>query len=338
MAEQQIDKDSFDAALVPGFREAVARKYADLARAHKRPLQTNDGTEVDERLVSEHRPCPLCKESEDTPALVDKEGVELVSCHNCGFYYSRKVLSDDFDRKIYSNSEFQRQYLELKNDDHYHDLERKKSTYIISVASRYAGHNGRMLEIGSGAGRLLQAAAEIGLTGIGIEPNPVFAQLSQTEGFEILEGFFPEVLLEKEYGSFQIVAMLDVLEHAPDPIGFLKMATRYLSKDGVVAVQVPNYDSLLVRLEGKDSSVVCRGHWNYFTPHSLGVTARKAGLEVKFIETIISEIDRVQSFKWVDIERCCLETCGESPPRSFNTAWLHSHGMGYKVLAYLSYP
>lgn len=71
--------------------------------------------------------------------------------------------------------------------------------------------------------------------------------------------------------------ILEVLEHVADPLGFLTKASAHLAPGGRLFVQVPNWDSLLFRLDGAKSSAVVPGRWRYFTPETLRDVLARAG-------------------------------------------------------------
>jgi len=52
-------------------------------------------------------------------------------------------------------------------------------------------------------------------------------------------GLFPQVVPQ---GPFDVIAAFDVLEHAPDPLAWLRAAGRLLEDDGVILLQVPVFD------------------------------------------------------------------------------------------------
>jgi SAM-dependent methyltransferase len=54
-----------------------------------------------------------------------------------------------------------------------------------------------------------------------------------------LAGLFPHVFPQ---GPFDVIAAFDVLEHAPDPVGWLRAAERLLDRNGVMLLQVPVFD------------------------------------------------------------------------------------------------
>ena len=80
---------------------------------------------------------------------------------------------------------------------------------------------------------------------------------------------------------FDLVLMSSYLEHELDPVGVLKRVRACLKDTGAVIVKVPNYASVNRVLRG---SRWCGFRWpdhvNYFTPHTLRLTAIAAGLEI----------------------------------------------------------
>jgi SAM-dependent methyltransferase len=330
----RIGKHEFDAALRPGFRRATQHAYQALDASQTAESRARlQGSAVGEGTF-ETRSCPVCGADETQAPLLKKLGLELVRCKRCEMVYSRTVLDPRSDRAFYDETAFQSAYLQLKRNDDYATLERLKAGYIVQTALQHAPHARSLLEIGSGAGRLLSAARDAGLAVLGVEANAGFAAESRALGHEVLEGWFPE-LPGAARGAFDIIAMLDVLEHCVDPGAFLRAVVARLAPDGVIVIQVPNYDSLLVRLEGAASSVICHGHWNYFTPVTLERCLDSAGIDLEGSETIISEADRIADFPRERVAALALEICGEAPPTLGPDAdWLHAHGLGYKVLAW----
>jgi SAM-dependent methyltransferase len=110
-----------------------------------------------------------------------------------------------------------------------------------------------------------------------------------------LEGYFPNDLPDPA-ARFGVIAALDVLEHMAAPPPFLAAIRARLAPGGRLFLQVPNWDSLLVRLEGARSSVVCPGHWSYFTPATLPDLLARAGFRTLEVDTVQSEIDRLAAF------------------------------------------
>ena len=332
-----VTKESFDAALVPGFRKAVAAAYQNLRAAEKESFkQLLDESGNFLPGVAHIRSCPLCKNSwREGTELYYVHGMRVLRCNRCQFVYSREVIDPEWDEKRYVRTTVSKANLLVKTNSVYGQLEERKAEYIIERAMSFHGNSGRMLDIGCSSGKMLIAARKFGWEAIGIEANPDAALPLALEGFRVINGFFPQDSPVGD-GNFDLIAMLDVLEHVEDPVSMLDETRAYLKRGGILAIQVPNFNSLAIRLEGGRSSNVCHGHWSYFTPKSLAHVALKAGFIELSSETIISEIDRIRFYSFAKICQMTKAVAGTavSSMREITPDWLHRHRLGYKILAY----
>lgn len=320
-----MHKDAFDAALQPGFRERTAAVYRALNEAQ------NDDAETRLEGTVRERPCPLCGTDRISALLHRKHGLELVRCADCPMIYSRVILTEDAEQAFYGASAFQDAYLALKRNDAYADLERRKCAYLIQEAKQVAPHARTFLEVGCGAGRLLEAAREAGWHTLGVEPNPGFAAEARRRELHVLDGWFPQSP-SPEHGHFDVIALLDVVEHAADPVRLLTQARLRLNPGGVMLVQVPNFHSLLVQLQGEASAVICQGHWNYFTAPALLACAERAALKAVRIETLLTELDRIEEHPPEQIRATARRLAGNAMvPERLSPSWLHEHRLGFKL-------
>lgn len=331
-----IARSEFDAALVPGFREATRVAYRDLtARAASDMSATLDERGRFLASVESYRDCPLCARPRDSARLLfEKLGMRIVECPGCGLVYSANVLEAGYDHRRYVQSDAQTSFEALKRNAAYASLERIKSRYIVQRLAAHHPAAGRFLDVGPGAARLLDAARDAGWKTTGIELNPEFARAARQSGHAMVEGLFPRDLAPGE--RFDAIAMLDILEHLHEPLAALRDCRGRLGEGGVLVIQVPNVDGLLVRLEGARSLNFCHGHWNHFSPATLTRLAAAAGLRELAVETIISEIDRIRAHPPERIAEVSRAVCGVEAPADFDAEWLHRHGLGYKVLGFFA--
>jgi len=336
MAEQSaVARDDFDAALIPGFRAATRAEYGALDAAWNESSSRVLGPDGQFRDgVARTRDCPLCGGPSSQARLrFAKLGMRILSCANCGMTYSRETLRPDLDRELYLSSASQDAYRVLKRNESYAALERLKCRYLVQQLGRFRAPPGRLLDIGPGAGRLLQAALEAGWNAAGIEASPDFAAVCRSAGLQVMNGFFPECPgLEQKYDA---LTLLDVLEHVENPQALLASVRAKLFQGGVAMVQVPNIDSLLVRAEGAANTNFCHGHWNHFNAGTLSRMAAQAGFSILHVETVISELDRIQALDPAAVADSIRAVTAAPPPAAgINAQWLHANRMGYKVVGF----
>ena len=328
-----LHKDEFDACLVPGARAAMKLDYAKLRQAESEmvtQLLEADGTLAGRIAVD--RDCVMCGADRSQSRLrYFTKGLRIVTCGACDITYSQNVLTQEADRDRYVNSNVPQFHQNIRANPVYGMMEAKKAAYMVGRLGALSAGRGLLLDVGCSTGVLLDAARADGWNTLGIEANPALAAVAREKGHDVTVGFFPDVLppgLQPD-----AISMLDVLEHAERPMDFLELIADRLPVQGRLLIQVPNFDSLIVRLEGASNSTLDIGHWSYFTPKTLDAMLQRAGFKAMGTETIISEMDKIRTFEWDSIRRLAEEISGValSDPDELTIERLHALGMGYKV-------
>ena len=328
-----LHKDDFDAALTPGARAAMTLDYVELRRAEGEmatQLLESDGTLAG--AIAIDRDCVLCGADRSASRLrYFTKGLLIVTCNVCDMTYSQNVLTQEADRDRYVNSEVPRFHQNIRANPVYAMLEARKAAYFVARLGSFSPRRGLLLDVGCSTGVLLDAARDAGWETVGIEANPDLAAVARGKGHEVTVGFFPDVLPPDLKPD--AICLLDILEHAERPVDFLNQVAERLPADGRLFIQAPNFDSLIVRLEGASNSTFDIGHWSYFTPKTLDAMLASAGFRALGTETVISEMDKIRTFEWDSIRRVAHEISGAalSEPDDLNIDRLHALGMGYKV-------
>ena len=98
----------------------------------------------------------------------------------------------------------------------------------------------RFLEVGCGEGCFLEMARQVGLSGLGVETNEQARDRVRERG---LEAVLPAEL-DAIDGDFDTLVMLQVLEHVPDPLGFVRYYVDRVRPARIV-IAVPSHETLL---------------------------------------------------------------------------------------------
>lgn len=99
-----------------------------------------------------------------------------------------------------------------------------------------------VLEVGAGAGRFAKLVAPDRYTGL--EFSERARQVAREAGVELLDESV-EMHAVANAGRYDLVCHFQVLEHVPDPRGFLAACVACLKPEGRLLVAVPAYDSFL---------------------------------------------------------------------------------------------
>jgi SAM-dependent methyltransferase len=135
---------------------------------------------------------------------------------------------------------------------------------------------GKLVEVGSGFGYLLEFFKHDGWDVLGIEPNRGVSRYAQTQlGLDVMPVILETAQLPD--ASVDVLVMLHVIEHVPDPLATLKEVYRVLKPGGIVVLETPRYDTWLFKILGKrERSLSCEGHIYFFTTDTLQKMANKA--------------------------------------------------------------
>lgn len=135
-----------------------------------------------------------------------------------------------------------------------------------------------LLDVGAGAGFLVAEARRQGLDAIGVEPSTSLVAHARRRGdATVLPGTLPHRALRSR--TFDVVTLVDVVEHVSDPIALLRACARHTAPGGAVLVVTPDVRSVAARLLGRRWWHFRPAHVGYFGRETLAAAAARAGLE-----------------------------------------------------------
>lgn len=139
--------------------------------------------------------------------------------------------------------------------------------------------NGRLLDIGCGAGEQMAMMRHVGWDVQGIDIDPAAAAIARAAGLAVRVGDLLSADFEGQ--SFDALTLVHVIEHLPDPRAYLKRARALLKPGGRLVIVTPNARSLGHRIYGR----FWRGlepprHLALFTPRSLSAMCRSEMFDV----------------------------------------------------------
>jgi SAM-dependent methyltransferase len=124
---------------------------------------------------------------------------------------------------------------------------------------------------------MLQEAKALGWDAVGVESSEFAARYAAEQtGCSVHSGTLQEAAFAKE--SFDVVTLMDVIEHVAEPRALMSEIHRILRPGGVLFVTTPNFGSFFVRLYGlKAYGVWPDQHVVYFQPSTISRLLQKVG-------------------------------------------------------------
>lgn len=250
---------------------------------------------------SESRGCNLC--GADNASVIssqvsfDQVKYSHVRCKKCGLIYSSPMPRLD-------NGALDQMALELWYDQ----FLSKSRQFYDQHFKRYREHNrlrvealekyikpGRLLEVGCGNAYFLAAARERGWEARGVEIcRDLCRYVKEYFKLDIYCGTLEGAGFEDSY--FDAVYLNNILEHVPDPAGFLKEVYRVLKDEGVIFTSVPNTKDLLDGLRRAAGYLGLKGIWKgyldppmhlyAYSPRTLKLLLEKCGFRVLKLFTV----------------------------------------------------
>lgn len=237
------------------------------------------GAAMTQCAESEHTACNLCG-VDHTSHLMTKNGYPVVQCQGCGLVYvNPRIPAKDLAEKVYGAEYFdaERGY---GLEDHFSDENRDHALRWGRTRLQWIeGHMrpGSLLDVGCAAGFFLIAAKERGWVPRGIEISQHASDYARTIlGLNVATGEFSG--MDPEVAQYDLVTILDVIEHLPDPLRGLRNAYQALKPGGFIFVATPNFHSIPARVLGEKWGLIEPDHHlYYFTPETLDAMLHKAG-------------------------------------------------------------
>jgi len=135
------------------------------------------------------------------------------------------------------------------------------------------------VEVGCAHGVLLARLGAQGYHCVGVEPDVRTAEWTRRHtGLDVRAGFFPGV----ELPNCDLFLALDVIEHSPEPAGFMKAAAQLLTSGGVAIIQTPvdRYNYQPPFGERFEAAFDDLEHLYLFTDKAVRELARRSELEI----------------------------------------------------------
>ncbi len=226
--------------------------------------------------------CPNC--GSNSKLWGQKRSHDLFLCEFCKLIFVNPIPDT---QKVYSEDYF----TGAKDGFGYVDYDKDKEPMVptfnkyLDLLSKYGKNNGSLFDIGAATGFFLKLAKDRGFKVSGVEMSDHAASMARSKGIDVATGDLMSLNLDSN--SYDVVTMLDVLEHMSDPFVELREVKRILKPNGLVVINSPDGQSLLAKiLKTNWHLVLPPEHLFYFSQKNLAMFMKKNGFSVIYGGTI----------------------------------------------------
>lgn len=221
----------------------------------------------------------------------------LVKHPEFGFYQIQPTPTQEEITRFYAEEFYSAKYKAFNNsslevqeaDQAFHDAHREDiAAHIVKLLNQPLS-NLSVMDIGCGWGQTLKYLAARGAQCSGFDPAPEAVAHVQSMGIECVRAGMEKMDVFGER-RFDVVLLMNVLEHLADPVRVVhNIRTQVLKPGGVLVVEVPNEFNAF-QVAGQQTHGLAQwwvappAHLNYFSASSLTALLRGTGFDVPHVE------------------------------------------------------
>jgi SAM-dependent methyltransferase len=234
-------------------------------------------------------PCPVCggvaepwADTTDVEYRTSPEVWHYARCRSCGTHFLVDPPVDRLDEIYPAN------YYSYGSE---HSIparikERLDRRTLRTLCSPIPGQRLRLLDAGGGTGALasLMRRVEPRISeSVIVDLDDRAAPLAEAAGHRFVKSRIEDF---DEQQPFDLILMLNLIEHVADPASVLAGVRRLTSPDGRVLVKTPNVEGLDAKLfrHRNWGGYHAPRHWVLFTPETFARVAERAGFVVERID------------------------------------------------------
>lgn len=273
--------------------------------------------------LTEVRTCPVCGSSKSVP-IFNKSGGTYAKCTNCTMVFLNPVFKDRALDKHYRKLDSGQAAIVQGESAFYREIYLKG----LNAVSRFV-KKGKIFDLGCSSGIFLDIAKSKEWKTYGLEVGEAEAALCREKGHVL---YTKKLQDEKITEKFDAISLWDVFEHLPHGKDELKLLKSMLNPGGVIFLQIPNSGSLAARMM-RDKCRMFDGieHVNLYNPKTIQLIAQKVGLNIKSLETVISEIAVMNNYLQYEDPYFGDSGHGDTVLNIVTAESIHKNLLGYKM-------
>jgi len=241
---------------------------------------TKGSTHAWSSLLKKSTQCPACKSKElkdigsihrvESLFSLDDTG-HLYHCLHCNLFFRHPYLNE---------VELARAYASIGVDTWvYTDREDMR---LARKAISSACTSGSVLDVGCFRGDFLRSLPK-SYHYYGIEPSSGARSFAQDNGITIVSENIQS--WDENQRTFDVITLLDVIEHLPNPVQALEKLSRALKPGGIIVISTGNTNALPWRMMRLNYWYYFSEHVSFFNPKWFSWVAKKLQMRVESVQS-----------------------------------------------------
>lgn len=219
--------------------------------------------------------CPICGKDSRNLSFRLGGNFEVRKCRTCNLFF--RYLSSVPDFLSYDSN----YYKQWDIPESHRAYEQDKTSDFRSALKRISMYKkgGTLLDIGCSTGEFMNIAREFGFRTTGIEPQKRAAEIAREKyGLNVINKDFLGTKWQND--TPDVVTMIHLLEHLPDPSEVLRKVKRILSPNGIVVIEIPYLSLLWTPLLRRHHPIFEGSHLIFFTKESIVSLLKAEGFRI----------------------------------------------------------
>ncbi len=185
--------------------------------------------------------CPICN-SKDSKKFFGWYGYAYLRCKKCELIYANRRLTEEKSLSFYSeDKDYDADYI-YTNKKYLKEREKIIKPKIDFIRKYSKGK--KWLDVGSADGASIQVLKKLKFDALGIEISQRSVKFAQKYRKVKLYPKPLEEFAKENTKKWNVVSIIGVMDIIPNPMEILKTSNELLAKNGIIAINVPNYESV----------------------------------------------------------------------------------------------
>lgn len=275
------------------------------------------------------RNCPCCKKNNNF-LFIEKDFFKYLKCNSCSFIYVSPLIKEKELISIYKNSSYSNSWGKILSNKTEVKFNENKFLSLFKNINSFKKEKGKILDVGCATGHFLDICHKNDWETHGIELNDYERKIAIKKGHKVFKDKIELNYLKKN--TYDVVSILEVLEHVYNPDKVIKSIKRILKNNGLLVVIVPNVDSLAANImQGRCNMFLGMSHINMFDPTTLKSFIERYSFKEIYKTTITSELNVINNYLNMQDPYLGKELGKNDLIKQYNEKNIHKKLKGYKI-------